>query len=206
LTLLAGGGVLIVAAAVVIRLVVGLPAVEAEQVPAEAADARARSSGRAEPFDESVGRAIEPGAATRSVASPAPAPVTASPSPVAIDAGSPGKAAGASSTPPSNAAIQAAFKQTRIVMFATSWCGVCTRARSFLDANGLTREEHDVEHDQRARAELQRLTGKGSVPVFLVDGELVRGFSEESMTRVLVASVERRLGVKGIRVRTAEAP
>jgi glutaredoxin len=89
-------------------------------------------------------------------------------------------------------------------MFATSWCSHCTRARGFLDANGLRREERDVDHDPRARAELKRLTGEASVPVFLVDGELVKGFSEKGMTRVLVASVEKRLGVRGIRVRTAE--
>jgi glutaredoxin len=82
-------------------------------------------------------------------------------------------------------------------MFSTSWCGVCQRARAFFDTNGLRYTERDVDIDAAANAELRRLTGKGSVPAFLVDGKLVGpGFSEASLKHALVASVERRLGVK----------
>jgi glutaredoxin len=81
-------------------------------------------------------------------------------------------------------------------MFSTSWCGVCRQARAFFDANGLRPTERDIERDPAARAEIQRLTGKTAVPVFLVDGVLLAGFSEGSMKQTLVGSVERRLGVK----------
>jgi glutaredoxin len=106
---------------------------------------------------------------------------------------------------PSNATIQAAFRSTRVVMFATSWCPHCSRAREYLSANGLAYEERDIERDERAKAELKRLTSKTSVPAFLIDGELVGpGFSPDRMSRALVGAVERRLGVSGIRVRTRE--
>ena len=206
LTLFAAGAVLIVVAALLIRVAVGLPAAPVEPPSNGSGDPRFRSAGRVEPPSETPPRPNETDATARFVASPTPVPEAASPSPVTVDAGSPPTTVGASPTPPSNSAIQAALRQTRIVMYATSWCPHCTRARAFLEANGLTREEHDVDHDERARAELKRLTGKGSVPVFVVDGELVSGFNAERMTRVLVASVERRLGVKGLRVRTAEGP
>jgi glutaredoxin len=206
LTLFAAGAVSIVVAALVLRAALGVSSsAPTERTSVEGAGVDVRAPARAEPLIERSERPSDRVAA-RFDPTPAPAPSAAEPSPITVDAGAASATAGTPPAPPSNSAIQAALRQTRIVMFATAWCPVCTRARAFLDANGLTREEHDVDHDERARSELERLTGKGSIPVFLVDGELVRGFSEEGMTRVLVASVEKRLGVKGIRVRTAGAP
>jgi glutaredoxin len=101
--------------------------------------------------------------------------------------------------PPSEAAIQSALRATSIVMFATDWCGHCKRARAFFDANGIQHVERDIDRDPRALAELKNLTGKAGIPVFLIDGVLVSGFGEGSMKRALLASVEKRLGVRGIR-------
>jgi glutaredoxin len=98
---------------------------------------------------------------------------------------------------PSSAEVAAAIRATPIVMFSTSWCGVCRHARAFLGANRLAYTERDIDEDAAANAELRRLTGKAAVPAFLVDGQLVGpGFSESSLKRALVASVERRLGVR----------
>jgi hypothetical protein len=48
-------------------------------------------------------------------------------------------------------------------------------------------------------AGLKQRTGGGAVPVLEIDGTLLRpGFSERSVERALVASVERRLGVRGL--------
>jgi glutaredoxin len=92
-------------------------------------------------------------------------------------------------------------------MFSTDWCGHCARARAFFDANGIQRVERDIDRDPRALAELKGLTGKASVPAFLVDGVLVGpGFSEGTMRRALVASVEKRLGVRGLRTQKDGAP
>jgi glutaredoxin len=204
-TLVALGGLLITGAALAVRAVVSpKPAVEAEQSSRVDTDSPVHSASERTPLTQSQARPRETAAAALRAELPAPPKPEAASNAGVVDAGS--TSAAAAPTPPSNSAIQAALKQTRIVMFATSWCPACERARGFLDANGLTRDERDVERDERARAELKRLTGEGSVPVFLVDGELVKGFSEKKMTRVLVASLERRLGFKGIRVRTAEGP
>jgi glutaredoxin len=183
--------------------------------------ARPKPSVRAEPsFDSSAevhgATAAQPprvGESTprRDVALPnrfAPAPVPTpefrpNPTTQTADAGTPPAVAAKAPEPPSNAAIQAAFRATPIVMFSTTWCPVCKRARAFLDANGLSRDERDIDHDERARAELKRLTGKGSIPTFVVDGVLLKpGFSEESLTRAIVSSVEKRLNFRGISVRT----
>jgi glutaredoxin len=137
---------------------------------------------------------------------PVPLPTPAiPPRPIeeALDAGTPpAVAAPTEPEPPSGAAIQVAFRATPIVMFSTTWCPVCERARAFLDANGLSRDERDVDRDERARDELERLTGKGSIPTFVVDGVLLKpGFSETSLMRAVVASVEKRLNYRGIELR-----
>jgi len=183
--------------------------------------ARPKPSVRAEPgFDSSAEvhgatAAQPPGLSAgptprRDVVAPnrfAPAPVRTpdfqpTPATQTADAGTPPAVAAKAQQPPSNAAIQAAFRATPIVMFSTTWCPVCQRARAFLDANGLSRDERDVDRDERANAELKRLTGKGSVPTFVVDGVLLKpGFSEESLTSAIVASVEKRLNFHGISVR-----
>jgi glutaredoxin len=130
---------------------------------------------------------------------PAPVPVAVVEAPVASASAAPSAVASADGAPraPSSAEVTAALRATPIVMFSTSWCGVCRQARAFLGKNGLAYTERDVERDAAAKAELARLTGETSVPAFLVDGKLVGpGFSEGSLKRALVASLERRLGVK----------
>jgi glutaredoxin len=150
--------------------------------------------------------AAEPVAATAG-ATPsfpvAPAPTLGAEAPLAAPSASATTSAstGASAEPtpraPSSAEVAAAIRTTPIVMFSTSWCGVCRHARAFLNANRLSYTERDVDEDSAAHAELKRLTGKTAVPAFLVDGQLVGpGFSESSLKRALVTSVERRLGVR----------
>ncbi|HEY3235945.1 MAG TPA: glutaredoxin family protein [Polyangiaceae bacterium] len=64
--------------------------------------------------------------------------------------------------------------------------------------------ERDIDRDQEARVELKRRTGGSSIPTLEIDGELLQpGFSEQSVERALLASVERRLGVTGIRIQHA---
>jgi glutaredoxin len=87
-------------------------------------------------------------------------------------------------------------------MFSTDWCPVCERARAFLSTNGLTYTERDIDHDDRAREELHRRTGKSSIPTIEVDGKLLTpGFSQREVMGAVAASVQRRLGVEGVEVR-----
>jgi glutaredoxin len=138
---------------------------------------------------------------------PPPSPAGAEAPAPEVTAETPAPPAAPPSPPkPSSAEIQAALRATRVVMFGTSWCPHCTRARDFLSANGLSFEERDIDRDERAKAELKRLTGKSGVPAFLVDGNLVGpGFDKRRLMHALVASVEKRLGVRGLRVVTEQA-
>ncbi len=122
---------------------------------------------------------------------PAPAaPVLESP-PVASAAALPKQ--------PSEAEVRAALAATPIVMYATTWCGVCRRARQFLTENGLRYQEIDADQTPGGWEKVATLAGKRAVPVIVVDGVVIQGLSPERVMNAVARSMERRLGVKGIR-------
>ena len=71
----------------------------------------------------------------------------------------------------------------RVVLYGTNWCGVCTRAREWLNAKGIAFEDKDIEADRSAAHELHEKErkakmGHGGVPVIEVNGRLQpAGFS-----------------------------
>jgi len=66
-----------------------------------------------------------------------------------------------------------------VVMYATSWCGYCAKARAYFARNRIRYTEFDVEKDPAAKAEFKRLGGRG-VPLIVHGGQMMSGFSEES--------------------------
>ncbi len=68
-----------------------------------------------------------------------------------------------------------------VVVYGTSWCGFCAKARAWLQGRGIPFEDKDVERDHDAADELARkareagFTPRG-VPVIDVRGTLISGF------------------------------
>jgi len=73
-----------------------------------------------------------------------------------------------------------------IVMYARETCVFCIRARQYFAQRGLNYLEKDVDHDARAEAEWKRLGGTG-VPLFVINGNVARGFNAGTMTKRLAA-------------------
>lgn len=69
-------------------------------------------------------------------------------------------------------------KAKKVIMYSAPWCGVCTRAKRFFQARGIPFRELDVEKNQMARRDLERMNARG-VPVILVGGKRMNGFSEK---------------------------
>lgn len=65
--------------------------------------------------------------------------------------------------------------QPRVVMYATDWCPYCRRARQLLEGKGVAYEEIDVEMSPDARAEMQRRSGRTSVPQIFIGERHVGG-------------------------------
>ena len=125
-------------------------------------------------------------------------------SPVVVSA--PSAARAPSARVPSSSELQAALRATPVSMFTTSWCPHCERARRFFQENGVSVVEHDIDADARAAAELKRRSGGKAVPLIDVDGQELRGFDPRATTEAVIASVERRLGVTGVKLSVASVP
>lgn len=83
--------------------------------------------------------------------------------------------------------------QASIVMYSTSWCGVCKKAKAFMQKQGLAFVEKDIEKDPKAAKELQekaRRAGVGTngVPVIDIGGQLMRGFDPNRLLQLARAS------------------
>lgn len=107
---------------------------------------------------------------------------------------------------PSESELLKTLRTTPVSMFTTSWCPHCERARRFFQQSGVSVVEHDIDADARSAAELRRRSGGKAVPFIDVDGRELKGFNQQVALEALVASVERRLGVTGVKLSVASVP
>ncbi|WP_303905235.1 DUF4124 domain-containing protein [Thiohalomonas denitrificans] len=80
--------------------------------------------------------------------------------------------------------LKEAAGQPKVVMYGTEWCGICKKARAYLGRNSISYTEYDVEKSARGKRDYRRMNGSG-VPIFLVGGQRLNGFSEERFERLL---------------------
>ena len=66
----------------------------------------------------------------------------------------------------------------RILMYSTTWCGYCVRAKVLLEERGLEFEEIAMDDDPAFRQKLLELTGRLTVPQIFIDGEPIGGYTE----------------------------
>jgi glutaredoxin len=72
----------------------------------------------------------------------------------------------------------------RILLYATRQCSHCRQAKAFFKKHKIPFTEWDVERNQRAWKEFQRLGGRG-VPLILVGKQQFRGFDSQRLTKAL---------------------
>lgn len=68
----------------------------------------------------------------------------------------------------------------KVVMYSSSWCGYCSRARRLLQSKGAEIEEIDVDERPGARAEMMTRSGRRTVPQIFI-GETHVGGSDDLM-------------------------
>ncbi|KPJ94953.1 MAG: hypothetical protein AMJ53_04020 [Gammaproteobacteria bacterium SG8_11] len=86
-------------------------------------------------------------------------------------------------TSPTIVDIDSMFGKTdKIVMYSTSWCGYCRKARNYFKANKIAFEEYDVETTDRGKRDYQNL-GTGGVPIILMGNKRMNGFSVSKFER-----------------------
>jgi glutaredoxin len=83
-----------------------------------------------------------------------------------------------------------AAPEAPVIVYKTSWCGVCKQLESYLQRKGIEYVAKDIEQDRTAAAELAakaKAAGvpTGSVPMIDVGGKLLRGFDRNALEKLL---------------------
>ncbi len=72
-----------------------------------------------------------------------------------------------------------ARKRVTITMYATQWCDVCKRARSYMQDKRIDFMELDTDESPEAKQRLEQLNPGQTIPTFQIDELVYVGFREE---------------------------
>jgi mycoredoxin len=77
-------------------------------------------------------------------------------------------------------------RDIKVIMYMTSWCHYCKKARDYINSQGAALTEYDIERDRYASDEMARKTGGShGVPVVDIEGIIIRGYSPEAISNAL---------------------
>lgn len=75
--------------------------------------------------------------------------------------------------------------QKPVTIYSTPTCHFCQLAKEFFAEKGIEYTNYDVSVDAAKRAEMIKLTGQLGVPVIVIGGEVVIGFSRGKVAEKL---------------------
>ena len=82
-----------------------------------------------------------------------------------------------------------ALPQEGIVLYCTSWCPDCRRARNWLKTNNLKYVEVDIDTNPSASEQVKKWNdGKRITPTFNIGGEIIPNFNEEKIAAAVKVS------------------
>jgi len=79
---------------------------------------------------------------------------------------------------------QVAEQPGDVVMYTTSTCGYCARAKAFFTKYGIAYTEYDITTDKQGCERFKKLNGSG-VPLIFVGDKRISGFNEGLLRRLL---------------------
>lgn len=68
--------------------------------------------------------------------------------------------------------------EPKIVIYGNDSCAYCAAARMLFTKKGLRVQDIKVSDDTERQAEMEKLSGSGSVPQILINDHLVGGFAD----------------------------
>jgi glutaredoxin len=74
---------------------------------------------------------------------------------------------------------------SNVELYITDWCPYCAQAMKFLKANGIPYVAYDIEKDRAAADRKRKLSARSGVPLAVINGKKIFGFSEEAYSRAL---------------------
>jgi glutaredoxin len=76
-------------------------------------------------------------------------------------------------------------KNPEVIIYGTSWCPYCQKARDFFRSRGIDFVDYDIEKDKEAAIRKKELDAKSGVPFVIINGRSIHGFSESAYERAL---------------------
>ena len=73
----------------------------------------------------------------------------------------------------------------KVLIYSTPTCHYCTEAKDFFKKYSITYQEFNVQADLKKRKEMMDKSGQMGVPVIFVDDQMVRGFDEDKLRKLL---------------------
>ena len=75
-------------------------------------------------------------------------------------------------------------ESAKVVIYSTTWCGVCVKAKKWFKANQIKYREYDIETSTKGKRDYKKLKGRG-VPIIIVGQQRMNGFSPSRMQQML---------------------
>lgn len=73
----------------------------------------------------------------------------------------------------------------KVELYVTSWCPYCKKAENFFRAQGIPFTSYDIEADSAAARRKEELDSRGGVPLAIINGQKIHGFSESAYREAL---------------------
>jgi len=73
----------------------------------------------------------------------------------------------------------------KVELYTTSWCPYCQKARDFFRTRGISFTEYDIEKNEEAAQRKRQMDSRGGVPLVVIDGRTIAGFSEAAYEKAL---------------------
>jgi glutaredoxin-like YruB-family protein len=73
----------------------------------------------------------------------------------------------------------------KVVIYSTPTCPYCKRAKEYLSRKGISYTDIDVAQDKEKAKEMVQKSGQMSVPVIMIDDEIVVGFNQALLDKLL---------------------
>jgi len=73
----------------------------------------------------------------------------------------------------------------KVVIYSTPTCPYCKRAKDYLSRKGIRYTDIDVAQDREKAKEMTQKSGQMSVPVIIIDDEIVVGFNQALLEKLL---------------------
>ena len=74
------------------------------------------------------------------------------------------------------------ISDVKVIMYMTSWCPYCRKAREYINSLGVKLTEYDIDRDKSKNSEmLSKSGGAKGVPLIDVEGLIIRGYAPDAI-------------------------